>query len=260
MDRKEIRLEMKMTYKQLVSHLKEKYGAAQYNYFVNEKCKSKNKKVTRTSEGLLCHHIDESDIECLSDSGHAALYSFEHQKAEHLVYCNYIEHLLLHLQIGVDLYWASEKKLIDPRNLFRFITPGVQSICADINDLYKNYGSPLVWKNRCFEEIKDNFEDYAFILLSFMKYFDKNYEGYRDWFYLSKKIKVKELGEGTVVNITGQGIYSNIFVEFPSGIKVLKRVGNYDDYIDTIRNQLCGLWDGSIFESLYELLWFSYSK
>ena len=115
-------------------------------------------------------------------------------------------------------------------------------------------------ENRCFEEIKDNFEDYAFILLSFMKYLDKNYEGYRDWFYLSKKIKVKELGEGTVVNITGQGIYSNIFVEFPSGIKVLKRVGNYDDYMDKIRNQLCGLWDGSIFKSLYELLWFSYSK
>ena len=60
MDSSEILAEMEMNYDDLVAYLLGKYGKAQYDYFLTDKCVSKNRKVTRTSEGLLCHHIDEN--------------------------------------------------------------------------------------------------------------------------------------------------------------------------------------------------------
>ena len=59
MNRKEFKDELKMTYGELQSYLIQKYGGAKCDYFVNPECKSKNKKVSRTSEGLYCHHMDE---------------------------------------------------------------------------------------------------------------------------------------------------------------------------------------------------------
>ena len=52
MNRKEFKDELKMTYGELQSYLIQKYGGAKCDYFVNPECKSKNKKVSRTSEGL----------------------------------------------------------------------------------------------------------------------------------------------------------------------------------------------------------------
>ena len=55
-----IKEEIEMTYDEYVKYLINKYGAAEYDYFCNENCKSKNKKNSRTAEGLFCHHIDEN--------------------------------------------------------------------------------------------------------------------------------------------------------------------------------------------------------
>ena len=60
MESTEIKNQLKMTYDELVDYLLKKYGPAQYDYFCNESCKSKNSKVSRTNEGLYCHHIDEN--------------------------------------------------------------------------------------------------------------------------------------------------------------------------------------------------------
>lgn len=95
MDSSEILAEMEMNYDDLVAYLLGKYGKAQYDYFLTDKCVSKNRKVTRTSEGLLCHHIDENIHDDLSEPHYAIKSPFASQKADRLVYCNYIEHLLL---------------------------------------------------------------------------------------------------------------------------------------------------------------------
>ena len=63
----EIKEELAMTYNELVEYLLNKYGSAKYDYFCNESCKSKNTKVSRTSEGLFCHHIDEDKAIMLSN-------------------------------------------------------------------------------------------------------------------------------------------------------------------------------------------------
>ena len=53
---------MEMNYDEFVSYLLKKYGPAKYDYFTNATCKTKSKRISRTKEGLFCHHIDEDKI------------------------------------------------------------------------------------------------------------------------------------------------------------------------------------------------------
>ena len=77
MESTEIKNQLKMTYDELVDYLLKKYGSAQYDYFCNESCKSKNSKVSRTNEGLYCHHIDENKAILLSNDKFAVNNPFE---------------------------------------------------------------------------------------------------------------------------------------------------------------------------------------
>ena len=102
MDRSEFEYQKTLTYSQLVEHLLDKYGRSTCDYFYRNNCKSKNPKVSRASEGLICHHIDEDKAIMLSTPKWAAKCPFEWQKADRLVYCNYLEHLLLHIKIAEE--------------------------------------------------------------------------------------------------------------------------------------------------------------
>ena len=151
MESKEILEEMEMNYDEFVSYLLKKYGPAKYDYFTNATCKTKSKRISRTKEGLFCHHIDEDKGYMLSHTGCALEQPFEYQKAERLVYCNYIEHLLLHILIGKNAFWSKHQKLIAPKQFSYFIVPGVSYICSEINLLYDQNGSSVEWRNRCFK-------------------------------------------------------------------------------------------------------------
>ena len=91
---------LKSSYTDIVKYLLKKYGAAKHNYFKDTNCTEKNPLVSRTSEGLYCHHIDEDKAIMLSNDKYAAANPFEYQKANRLVYCNLLEHLLLHVKIA----------------------------------------------------------------------------------------------------------------------------------------------------------------
>ena len=121
---------MEMNYDEFVSYLLKKYGPAKYDYFTNATCKTKSKRISRTKEGLFCHYIDEDKGYMLSHTGCALEQPFEYQKAERLVYCNYIEHLLLHILIGKNAFWSKRQKLIAPKQFSYFIVPGVSYICS----------------------------------------------------------------------------------------------------------------------------------
>ncbi|WRN81589.1 hypothetical protein UM654_08220 [Staphylococcus aureus] len=95
------------TYSQAVAYLLSKYGAVtddyykekSYTRFLNGEIKSISKgKYTRASEGLYCHHISEDKFQNLSDLRFISKfkYSYDIQKKENLVYCDLIEHLILH--------------------------------------------------------------------------------------------------------------------------------------------------------------------
>lgn len=102
MDSKELKYEKSLSYDQLTQFLLKKYGAAEYDYFCKSNCKTKDKRVSRTKEGLICHHICEKYALYLSDNVSASKKPFEYQKAENLCYCNYLEHFLLHIKIAYD--------------------------------------------------------------------------------------------------------------------------------------------------------------
>ena len=159
MDSVEVKKQLKMTYDELVQYLLEKYGAAKYDYFSTESCKSKNPKVTRTSEGLFCHHMDENIVIALSNDKLAPHLPFEFQKADRLVYCNVLEHLMLHIKIVEE----STSKNADAIQL-QGIGGVVAFLCPQINDYYNGYEFKQQHLINIYSLIKNNFDDYICIL------------------------------------------------------------------------------------------------
>lgn len=174
----EILKELSLSYNELTEYLLEKYGAAKADYFCTPQCRSRNNAVSRTKEGLFCHHIDEDRGGNLSKSHSALIQPFEWQRKERLVYCNYLEHLLLHIKIAVLRQKAPLATPIDIINFFT--TGGIYMVCQEMNDLYDQKGSSVAWRQRCYEEIRDNWEDYISLLKLLLYYIDQQYIGIRD--------------------------------------------------------------------------------
>ena len=140
---------MKKSYADIVDFLLLHHGPAQGDYFVNETCKTKNKKISRTSEGLFCHHIDEDKAIMLSNEAFASKNPFTYQKAERLVYCNYLEHLLLHIKIAEE-----PRTELSNSNEVQGIG-GAILITNAINDIFM--GVPFLedWRNHVAEAINN---------------------------------------------------------------------------------------------------------
>ncbi len=90
---------LKMTYQQCCDFLINKYGPVPGDYFLTESMKSYNPKIKRGKEGLFIHHIDEDKAIMLSHKDFAIQKPFAFQKANRLVYCNLLEHYVLHIKI-----------------------------------------------------------------------------------------------------------------------------------------------------------------
>lgn len=175
---------MKMSYDELVQFLINKYGPAKYDYFTNEYCTTKNKNVTRTSEGLYCHHIDEDKAIKLSEDKFAGKNPFEYQKADRLVYCNFLEHLLLHILIAEE-----------PRNKnanigeIQGVGGAVSFMCKQLNDLYNGYKYKQEWLIKTTSIVKDDYDTYIIMLRRLWKNIKSNK-------LLSQIISKEELAKG----------------------------------------------------------------
>lgn len=148
---------------ELVSYLLNKYGKAQHDYFSNETCRSKNPKTKRTNEGLICHHIDEDKAILLSNDIFAINNPYEYQKADRLVYCNILEHLILHIKI-VEENTNSGNGI---NGIFTFI-------CPQINDYFNGYQFKQQYLINEYSLVENNFEDYIKILKYFLQIMEKN--------------------------------------------------------------------------------------
>ncbi|WP_216644479.1 DUF3387 domain-containing protein [Mammaliicoccus sciuri] len=102
---------LNMSYKDAVATLITKYGTVTDNYYVeisyqkflNSEIFGITKgKYQKTKDGLYCHHIMEDRYENLSNEEFIknGRYPYKTQLAENLVYCNAIEHLILHVLIS----------------------------------------------------------------------------------------------------------------------------------------------------------------
>ena len=149
---------LKMNYQDIVSALLKKYGSAKHNYFKDTACKIKNPLVTRTNEGLFCHHIDEDKAIMLCNDKFAVNNPFEYQKADRLVYCNFLEHLLLHVKI------AENPSPDANENELPGIGGAINFICKELNDIYSGKEFADDWRKNVADKVKDSFDDYITIL------------------------------------------------------------------------------------------------
>ena len=86
-----------LDYLQYCDYLQNKYGVSKYDYMT--KSWNKNPRCSRTKEGLVAHHKFEDHAILLANKNFAMKNPFEWQLAKNIVYCDYLEHLFLHLLI-----------------------------------------------------------------------------------------------------------------------------------------------------------------
>lgn len=109
-----------MSYEDAVNELRRRHGSVPHPYFSNATCKFKDKRNSRSKEGLEIHHVGEDRIAALSQQGSP----WEEQQPDRLVYADWLEHLILHARIWID---AAEGKISGEngvgRGLFVFEIP-----------------------------------------------------------------------------------------------------------------------------------------
>jgi hypothetical protein len=121
---------LEMSYQDVIKNLKEKYGVVPKNYFTDETCTKKTQGISRGKEGLYIHHVDEDKAILLSKLEFARKNPFDFQKADRLVYCNLLEHLVLHIKI-VEYSNNNKNRFeeVGAGGIYAFIVP-------ELNDIY----------------------------------------------------------------------------------------------------------------------------
>lgn len=136
-------------YDKYCKYLQEKYGIPQGSYFLTNSFKSKNTKITRGKEGLFIHHIKEDETIMLSTPEYAVGSPFEFQEGYNLVYCDFLEHLFLHILIVEKRPLGYGQFAVGQGGIENFIMP-------ELNDLYSGWLPKQPYKIVCFNLIKDN--------------------------------------------------------------------------------------------------------
>lgn len=165
MDKSEIKKELDLTLPALYQYLKEKYGPVPENYFMDVNCTRRSTKNSRGNEGLFVHHDYEYDpnnplVNNLSDPAMAKQFDYRYQRAENLTYCNYLEHLIIHIKINI----------LRKEQLGHYINDGlVNFMIPELNDWYRYRINLKPWQEATFDLIKENYNDYC-DLISFWLY------------------------------------------------------------------------------------------
>ena len=151
-----------MTYLEYCDYLQGKYGIGKADYMT--KSFNKNSKCSRTSEGLIAHHKAEDKMIMLSTKAFAEMCPYEWQKKENIVYCDYLEHLLLHVLI---CKYPSPEKLpiadVGIGGVVNFIVP-------ELNDLYSGWVTKQPWRLSCHRLVENDKNVYLAILQIFVDY------------------------------------------------------------------------------------------
>lgn len=147
------------TYLEYCDYLQQKYGIGRGNYMT--KSWNKNPKVSRTKEGLVAHHKFEDHAIMLADKDFAMQNPFEWQLAENIVYCDYLEHLFLHILI-------CENPAVE-KNVFEAVGIGgvVNFLVPELNDVFSGWKTNQTWRETCHNAIKDDKEVYMALLKRF---------------------------------------------------------------------------------------------
>ncbi|WP_342276493.1 hypothetical protein [Spiroplasma endosymbiont of Nebria brevicollis] len=118
----EIEKLLEMNYEYVCDYLKNKYGNVPKDYFVDKTI-------------------------LLSTPEWARISPFNYQKADRLVYCNLLEHLVLHIKIFEYPYPNKNPMMaVGVGGIFEFIVP-------ELNDIYSGIQYKQPWKQKVIENI-----------------------------------------------------------------------------------------------------------
>ncbi len=149
------------TYSEYCDYLQDKYGIPPVDYM--DENFNKNRGVSRTKEGLIAHHKMEDRALMLSEPLVARAYLITYQYKENIVYCDYLEHLYLHVLICKY-----------PFKKDRIGKPGGGGITVnmipELNKLYSGYIPDGHWLLDVFDRVRDDKDVYFDILREFISY------------------------------------------------------------------------------------------
>ena len=154
------------TYLEYCDYLQQKYGMGLCNY-MSENWK-KNSKVSRTKDGLYVHHKYEDHAIMLGKPEYAKKNPYEWQMKENLVYCDLLEHLLLHQLICE--YPAdnnNKNEQVGIGGVVNFIVP-------ELNDVYSGWVSKQPWQQNCHNAIIKDKDVYLQVLKRYKDFHDNN--------------------------------------------------------------------------------------
>lgn len=183
-----------LTYLEYCDYLQRKYGVGLCDYFT--KSWSKNAKISRTKEGLVAHHKYEDHGIMLSNIEYAKQNPYEWQLAKNIVYCDYLEHLLLHILIceypSAD---QNEEEFVGIGGVVNYLVP-------ELNDVYGGWITGQSWRKTCHNAIINDKDVYLELIKRFKKFcnntfidFDDKYlfTSFNEQFGLWSKDKNKEI-------------------------------------------------------------------
>lgn len=166
---------LQMSYQQLVDYYLKKYGPVPKNYFTKNLTKTVG--ITRGKEGLFIHHIDEDKMILLSNKieqhpvvqggflteKQIKMIYNDFQQADRLVYCDLLEHLLLHVKI-----------MEEPKPLLPHLNVGRGGITnfffPELNDIFSGIEYKPFWKQQVIKRVINRKDEYFKI----MKYLFNN--------------------------------------------------------------------------------------
>lgn len=151
------------TYLEYCDYLQKKYGIGLCDYMTRSW--NKIQKVTRTKEGLYVHHKFEDHAIQLSRSEYAKNNPFEWQLAKNLVYCDALEHLLLHILI---CEYPSENQNEDEDVGIGGV---INHFVPELNDFYSGWQTKKVWLQNCHRIIKNDKNVYLVLLKRFKNFY-----------------------------------------------------------------------------------------
>ena len=161
-------------YLEYCDYLQSKYGVGLCDYMT--KSYNRNSKVSRTKDGLVAHHKFEDHAIMLSTQEYAQNNPFEWQLAKNIVYCDYLEHMLLHILIcehpAID---KNENEIVGVGGIVNHIVP-------ELNDFYSGFRVKRDWMAKCYSMVENDYDVYLALI-----------ERYINWARNDPNFKIDEL-------------------------------------------------------------------
>lgn len=162
-----------LDYEEYCIYLQNKYGLGKYNYMFRSWTKNQN--ASRTKEGLVAHHKYEDSAILLSTPEFAKNNPYEWQEAKNLVYCDYLEHLYLHILICEK---EDNPGFFGSGGIYGFIVP-------ELNDVYSGWIPNVQYKKNCFNLIINDLDTYLVLLKRYYRDRGKDIELFNKYLFRS---------------------------------------------------------------------------